>query len=465
MEDVLMQPRLPCFKAYDLRGKVPEELDASLAYTIGRAYAKIIRPQTVVVGYDIRLESPELARHLIKGLNDEGSNVIDIGLCGTEEVYFQTFDKESEGVEGGIMITASHNPKGYNGMKFVREKSIPISSDSGLLEIHDKVLEIQNAKEDVSQRNRGWLRQEKEKEKYISHLLSYINLEAIKPLKIVVNPGNGGAGLIVKLLEKHLPCEFIYINETPDGNFPCGVPNPLLPENRSATEEAVKHHKADLGIAWDGDFDRCFLFCEKGNFIESYYIVGLLAESFLKKYPNEKIIYDPRLCWNTVDIVKKSGGKAVSSKTGHSFIKESMRAENAIYGGEMSAHHYFRDFAYCDSGMIPWLLIIELMSVEDKTFSSMVEECITAYPCSGEINYKVKCTKTVSKAVLDHYSALNPSVDYTDGLSLEFFDWRFNLRSSNTEELLRLNIETKGNKELLLKVVQEIEEVINTAAA
>ncbi len=459
-----MQPKTTCFKAYDIRGQVPNDLDQNLAYLIGRAYAKIINPGTVVVGYDIRLESPDLTKSLIKGLNREGVNVIDIGLCGTEEVYFHTFDKQARGVGGGIMITASHNPKGYNGMKLVRECSIPISGDSGLTDIYNQVVEMRKLSNDASDRvAAGLIIKEEDKSNYISHLLSYINADPLKPLKIVVNPGNGSAGLIIQLLEKHLPFEFIYLNEEPDGNFPNGVPNPLLPENRSATAEAVKYHKADMGIAWDGDFDRCFLFSEEGEFIEGYYIVGLLAEAFLKKFPNEKVIHDPRLVWNTIDIVKNAGGKPIQSKTGHAYIKERMRLENAIYGGEMSAHHYFRDFSYCDSGMIPWLLIAELMSLTGKPLSQMVAERIEAYPCSGEINYEVANTNETIDKVLEHFSPMNPQVDYTDGLSLEFSDWRLNVRSSNTEPLLRLNVETRANKKLLEKCVAEIETLIKNS--
>ncbi len=455
-----MQPKISCFKAYDIRGKVPNELDSELSYRIGRAFAKTIQPHTVVVGWDIRLESPDLAKSVIKGLNDEGVNVIDIGLCGTEEVYFHTFDKQSQNVGGGIMITASHNPKGYNGMKLVREQSIPISGDSGLADICDHVVDMRS---DISSEvTPGWTSVQTDKTRYVSHLLSYINTDVAKPLKIVVNPGNGGAGLIIKLLEKHLPFEFIYLNEDPDGNFPHGVPNPLLPENRLLTSEAVKFHKADMGIAWDGDFDRCFLFCEKGEFIEGYYIVGVLAEAFLTKHPHEKIIHDPRLLWNTVEIVEKAGGQPVQSKTGHAFIKERMRLENAIYGGEMSAHHYFRDFAYCDSGMIPWLLVAELMSSTGKTLSHMVSERIDSYPCSGELNYKVENPTLVMDAILKHFSHLNPEIDVTDGLGLSFSDWRFNLRSSNTEPLLRLNVETRANKALLKERTAEIEKVIHT---
>lgn len=459
-----MQPKLSCFKAYDIRGKVPSELDEKLSYTIGRAYAQIINPGTVVVGYDIRLESLGLAESLIKGLNVAGVKVINIGLCGTEEVYFHTFNRQHEGVGGGIMVTASHNPKGYNGMKLVRENSIPISNESGLIEIHDWV--VQNV-DNVSQAeldcsiNPEMTQNDENKIAYIQHLLSYVSLDSLKPLKIVVNPGNGSAGLVVQLLERYLPFEFIYVNETPDGNFPNGVPNPLLPENRLATAKAVIDHKADMGIAWDGDFDRCFLFDETGEFIEGYYIVGLLAAAFLKKFPNEKIVHDPRLTWNTMDIVLQSGGYPIQSKTGHAFMKARMRSENAIYGGEMSAHHYFREFSYCDSGMIPWLLIAELVGLAQKPLSTMVAERIEAYPCSGEINYTVSDAKKTIQTIFEHYDPLGPKVDRTDGLSLEFNDWRFNLRSSNTEPLLRLNVETRSNIDLVAKRVGEIEAMIH----
>ncbi len=451
-----MPHSLACFKAYDIRGRVPDVLSYDLAYDIGRAYARVINPGTVVVGYDIRLESPEMANRLMQGLNDEGVNVINIGLCGTEEVYFQTFDR---GVGGGIMITASHNPKGYNGMKLVRENSIPISGDSGLFAIRDLAAQLQ-AERLPSKGPIGNINEDFDKSRYISHILGYVDTDLLKPLKIVVNPGNGGAGLIIKLLEPHLPFEFIYINEEPDGNFPNGVPNPLLPDARSLTADAVKLHGAHMGIAWDGDFDRCFLFSENGDFIEGYYIVGLLAAAFLKKSKGEKIIHDPRLTWNTIDMVEQAGGLAIQSKTGHAFIKERMREENAIYGGEMSAHHYFRDFAYCDSGMIPWLLVAELMCIAGKPLSQMVEERIAAYPCSGEINYKVENAPAVIAGIMKSYESQNPKVENIDGLSLEFPEWRLNLRTSNTEPLLRLNVETRADQKLLWEKVSEVEALL-----
>lgn len=455
---------LACFKPYDIRGRVPDELNEDIAWRIGRAFSAELNPRTVIVGRDVRLESPSLAAALTKGLNDGGSNVIDIGLCGTEEVYFQTFNRQAD---GGIMVTASHNPKGYNGLKLVREGSKPISGDSGLFTIRDRASRLpphqstSSLKEEcLGEKRRGNSTSDPDKTAYIEHLLSYIDRKTLKPLKIVANPGNGGAGPVMRLLEKHLPFEFIYVHEAPDGNFPNGVPNPLLPENREASIRAIIKHQADFGIAWDGDFDRCFMFDADGRFIEGYYLVGMLAEIMLARHPAEKIIHDPRLTWNTIDQVKAAGGIPIQSKTGHAFIKERMRQENAVYGGEMSAHHYFRDFAYCDSGMIPWLLIAELMSHTGHTLAELVNERVAAYPCSGEINYRVKNVADTIEHVLERYLPQAPIIDRTDGVSVEFTDWRFNLRGSNTEPLLRLNVETKGNAVAVAARVSEIEQLI-----
>lgn len=445
-----------CSKAYDIRGQVPETLDADVAYAIGRAYVDEIGAVKVVVGHDVRLESPMLSEALIRGLSDAGAEVIDIGLCGTEEVYFQTFHREADGVGGGIMITASHNPKGYNGMKLVREGARPVSGDIGLFAIRDRVVSGEHQPAD----RRGNVIEDHDKTAYIEHLLGYVDISSFKPLAIVADPGNGGAGLVMRLLEKHLPFKVHYVHEKPDGNFPNGVPNPLLPEMRSATSKAVVEHGADLGIAWDGDFDRCFLFDSQGRFIEGYYLVGLLAETLLDKHRGEKIIHDPRLTWNTIDQVEQAGGVAIQSKTGHAFIKQRMREEDAIYGGEMSAHHYFRDFAYCDSGMIPWLLITELMSETGKTLAELVDERMAAYPCSGEINYQVDDVPGSIDRVLAHFMSMQPAIDRTDGVSVEFPDWRFNLRGSNTEPLLRLNVETRQDAAAVAARLQELEALI-----
>lgn len=434
--------RLDCFKAYDVRGRIPDELNPGIAYRIGRAYAAVVQPRSVMVGHDIRLSSAEICSALVEGLRDSGVDVLDIGQCGTEEIYFATFDQR---VDGGIVVTASHNPKDYNGMKFVREGSRPISSDSGLLEIRDQAQ--RNAFAPVGAR--GSLRRVDVRARYVEHLLGYIDRALLKPLKVVVNAGNGGAGAVIDALEPHLPLRFVKVHHEADGNFPHGVPNPLLEENRASTIEAVIAHGADFGVAWDGDFDRCFLFDEKGGFIEGYYIVGLLAEAFLRSHPGERIVHDPRLTWNTIDIVQGLGGVPVCTKTGHAFIKERMRAENAIYGGEMSAHHYFRDFAYCDSGMIPWLLVAGLVCASGKPLSALIAERAARFPCSGEINSRVSDPAALLAGIEARYRSTATVVDHIDGLSMEFPDWRFNVRMSNTEPVVRLNVESRGDVALM----------------
>lgn len=432
---------LSCFKAYDLRGRVPDQLNPELAEKIGRAYVAVTGAKKVIVGYDIRLSSPEIAEALRSGLMAAGADVFDIGLCGTEQVYFAT---SHYGMDGGIMVTASHNPRDHNGMKMVGPESRPISSDNGLNDIRDRVLESF-----TDAPKQGGYEPLEVTGAYIDHLLGYIDAATLKPMKIVVNAGNGGAGLVVDQLEKHLPFEFIKVHQEPDGHFPNGVPNPILEENRAATADAVIEHKAAMGIAWDGDYDRCFFFDENGRFIEGYYIVGLLADQFLRKTGGGKVIHDPRLTWNTQDLVKAAGGEAIESKTGHAFIKQRMRDEDAVYGGEMSAHHYFRDFAYCDSGMIPWLLVAERLCQSGQPLSSLIDARIEAYPASGEINRTIAHPPRVIAAIEETYGANAKAVSHVDGLSVEFDDWRFNLRMSNTEPVVRLNVESRADRALM----------------
>jgi phosphomannomutase len=448
---------LTCFKAYDIRGKLGEELNEDIVYRIARAFAIFLKPQSVVVGGDVRLTSRDLKMAFAKGLQDQGVDVIDIGLCGTEEIYFAT---SYLGVDGGVEVTASHNPIDYNGLKMVRAGSQPISGDTGLNEI--KRLAEENRFPPINSEKRGSYQEKNILDAYVQHLLGYVDPSALKPLKLVVNAGNGAAGHVIDALEKYLPFEFIKIHHQPDGTFPNGIPNPLLPENRASTSEAVIKHKADMGIAWDGDFDRCFLFDEKGEFTEGYYIVGLLAEAFLLKNPGAKIIHDPRLTWNTQDIVAQSGGLAIQSKTGHAFIKERMRSEDAVYGGEMSAHHYFRDFFYCDSGMIPWLLVCELIGRKQQPLSSMLADRIAKFPSPGEINSHVEQPKAAIEKILAHYQQGAISIDKTDGISLEFTDWRFNLRMSNTEPVVRLNLESRGRPDLVESKTKEILAMLNS---
>ena len=448
--------KLTCFKAYDIRGQLGTELDESVAYRIGRAYAEFLKPKNVVLGGDIRLTSESLKAALSEGIRDAGADVLDIGMVGTEQVYFATSHLQAD---GGIEVTASHNPIDYNGMKPIREGSRPISSDTGLLDI--KRMAEENDFSPIDAARRGGYTQVSIMQEYLDHLCGYVDLPAIKPIKLVMNAGNGAAGPVVDAIEARfkslqLPIEIIKIHNTPDGSFPNGIPNPLLPENRGSTIDAVLQHGADMGIAWDGDFDRCFMVDEKGNFIEGYYIVGLLAEAFLLKTPGAKIIHDPRLTWNTIDVAAKNGGQAIQSKTGHAFIKERMRAEDAVYGGEMSAHHYFRDFFYCDSGMIPWLLVMELISSSGRPLSNLVRAMVEAYPSPGEINRTIADPAKAIRQVKQHYEAKALVIDEIDGISMEFTDWRFNLRMSNTEPVVRFNVETRGDRELLEQRQNEV---------
>lgn len=441
---------LSCFKAYDIRGRLGEELNEDIAWRIGRAFGEYLNPKSIVLGGDVRLSSESLKMALARGLQDAGVDVLDIGVSGTEEIYFATTHLK---VDGGIEVTASHNPMDYNGMKLVRRDSRPISGDTGLRDIQR--LAERNNFLPADGLKRGCYEKISLIDQYIDHLFSYIDVDNITPLKLVINSGNGAAGPIIDAIEArfselNVPLTLIKVHHTPDGTFPNGIPNPLLPECRSDTSNAVIEHRADMGIAFDGDFDRCFLFDEKGQFIEGYYIVGLLAAAFLEKNPGSKIIHDPRLSWNTIDIVTKGGGTPIMSKTGHAFIKERMREEDAIYGGEMSAHHYFRDFAYCDSGMIPWLLVTELLCTSGQTLSELVQDRMAAWPASGEINSKLANPKESIDLVYQHFAPLAQEIDHTDGISMSFENWRFNLRSSNTEPVVRLNVESRGD-ELLMK--------------
>jgi phosphomannomutase len=446
--------KIACFKAYDIRGKVPSELNKELAYKIGRAFSKFTNAKKIVIGYDIRKSSVEISEALKNGLTDSGVDVIDIGLCGTEMIYFSTphFD-----ADGGIMITASHNPPEYNGMKFVGKGSVPVGYDSGLNEVEKMI--VNNELGEVS-KTKGSVTKKDVMNEFINNLSKFYDPKKIDSFKVVVNAGNGCAGLSLDQLEPKIPIRMIKIFNNPDGNFPNGVPNPMLEENRKLTIDAIKKENAHLGVAWDGDYDRCFFFDEKGNFIEGYYIVGLLAKSILKKHPGEKIVHDPRLVWNTIEVVEKAGGTAVVSKSGHAYIKQKMREVNSVYGGEMSAHHYFRDNAYSDSGMIPFLLILQLMSEEKKTLAQLVDEMIADYPCSGEINSTIDDPAGKIKEIENKYSG--GKIDHLDGVSIEFAKWRFNLRMSNTEPILRLNVESRGDEKLMKEKTEELLKLIRS---
>ncbi len=453
-----MSQSLSCFKAYDIRGRVPHELNETVAYRIGCAYAAFLRPKQVVVGRDVRLSSQSLAEALIQGLVEGGATVYDLGLSGTEMVYFAT---SHEGLDGGIMVTASHNPAVYNGMKFVREAARPISSDSGL----DAIRQLVETEAFAPHPGAGEAIGLDIMPTYLQFLLTEVARDRLEPLRIVVDPGNGCAGPVIDRLQPHLPFEFVKLHAEPDGNFPNGVPNPSLPENRRVTAELVCSQQADLGVAWDGDFDRCFLFDERGEFVEGYYLVGLLAEVILQKYPGAKVIYDPRLTWNTIERVRAAGGVPIQNRAGHAFIKERMRAEDAVYGGEVSAHYYFRQLAYCDSGMLPWLMVAELVSTSGWTLSELVAECRSRFPCSGELNFEVAEPQAAMAAVVDAYQEASPQLDWTDGVSVEFRDWRFNLRPSNTEPLLRLNVEACGSEAVMRQRTQELSRLIESYAS
>jgi len=450
---------ISCFKAYDIRGQLETELNEDVAYRVGRATGEFLNAKTVVVGGDVRETSEALKMALANGLMDAGVDVIDLGLTGTEEIYFAT---SFLNVDGGVEVTASHNPIDYNGMKIVREQSRPVGSDSGLNDIQ-KIAESGVFKA-VTQK--GSMTTKSLVDAYCDHLLSYIQpANFTRPLKLVINSGNGAAGHAVDAVESRfkaldLPVDIIKVHHEPDGTFPNGIPNPLLHDNRQGTIDVVLEHSADIGIAFDGDFDRCFLFDEKGQYIEGYYIIGLLAEAFLRKEKGAAIVYDPRLTWNTIETVKNAGGVPIQSMSGHSFMKQVMRSENAVYGGEMSAHHYFRDFNFCDSGMIPWLLVTELVSSGSATLSEMVFDMISAYPSPGEINSKLDDPKAAIERVLNTYKADALSIDYTDGISLEFAKWRFNLRSSNTEPVVRLNVESRGDISLMEDKTKEVLEIL-----
>ena len=453
-----MTLNLSAFKAYDVRGRIPDEINADLIYQIGRAFAAFIKPKRVAVGRDIRLTSEEFAQALIRGLTDSGVDVLDIGLCGTEGVYFATFHYK---LDGGIMITASHNPPDYNGLKLVREQSKPIGSDTGLKDIA-AMISAGNFPPPAAAR--GKVEKLDSSADYVKHLLGYVNPKVLRKLKVVVDAGNGGAGLAVDKLEPHLPFDFIKVRHEPNGNFPQGVPNPMLEENRAPALAALKQSGADVGIAWDGDYDRCFFYDSKGTFIEGYYIVGLLAEAFLAKQPGARIVYDPRLTWNTIDVVKRFGGVPVMSKSGHAFIKQKMREVDGAYGGEMSAHHYFRDFSYCDSGMIPWLLVLERVCESGKSLDELVAARIQAFPSSGEINRKLPDAKAVLVAAEQKYGA-GAIIDKTDGLSIDHPNWRFNIRASNTEPLVRLNVEARGDESLMKEKTAELLSFLDSLGA
>ena len=451
-------PNYTCFTAYDVRGRLGEELNEDIALRIGRAFAEVLGARRVVLGRDPRGSSVALAGAVSEGLMLAGCEVIDLGLCGTEEMYFAVTHL---GADGGIEVTASHNPMNYNGLKMVRRGSAPLDAASGMAAI--KALAESGAF--AVQEQGAWTLGGGVRAAYVDKVLSFVDLGALRSLKIVVNAGNGAAGptfdaIAAQLAAKGAPLEFVRMYHNADGSFPNGIPNPLLPENQPATAQAVIAAGADMGVAWDGDFDRCFLFDHSGTFVPGEYIVGLLAQVFLAKEPGARIVHDPRVIWNTIDIVTQSGGVAVASRTGHAFVKQAMRDAGAVYGGEMSAHHYFRDFMACDSGMIPWLLVAELIGRSGTSLADLLAARRTAFPSSGEINFKVASPRDCMARIAAAYAPKAQARDDLDGLSLDFGEWRFNLRASNTEPLLRLNVESRERADLVQRGVAEISALI-----
>lgn len=448
------------FKAYDIRGEIPGQMNMPFAYRFGQAVAFQLKPETVVVGHDMRQDSPAFAQAIAQGLLDSGVDVLPLGQCGTEEVYFQTDHCRSD---AGLMVTASHNPNNYNGIKMVLKGARAATRENALQPLESLIYSDRKFTTVSDYAERGMLAPQLARDRYVERLLRQVAGMDLKPFKIVCHAGNGCAGPVIDLLEAHLPFQFIKVDHAPDPSLPNGIPNPLLPEKRARASDAVRHHGADLGLAWDGDFDRCFFYDEQGRFVEGYYLVGLIAQTMLRSHPGGTILYDPRLTWNTIDAVESAGGTAKLCRTGHAFFKQMLREEDAIYGGEMSAHHYFRDFSYCDTGMLPWLAVVAELSASGKRFSELVAERIRAFPCSGEINFTVADANRVQQTIADHYSPAYPTVETIDGLSMAFDDWRFNVRASNTEPLLRLNVEARGDPGLVETKVAEITGLIRRA--
>lgn len=435
------------FKAYDIRGIYPTEINELDVYKIARAFCEFVKPSEVVIGSDVRLSSPSLKKTAIKAVTDLGIRVIDVGEISTDMLYFSVahYDYAS-----GFSLTASHNPKEYNGMKCVREGSRPISSDSGLFEIRDIAIAMDlDASVLEGEINETLVEKKDILNDYVAKIKSFADFSKFKEFKIAANPNFGVAGRALDKLLEGTNISIEKLNYEPDGNFPKGRPDPLIPENRNELSQLVIDTHADFGVAWDADADRCFFFTEKGEFIEGYFVTALLAKIFLERKNDEGIIHDTRLTWAIEDIVKEYGGIDIPTKAGHSFIKERMRKENAVFGGEMSAHYYFRDYFYCDNGMIPLVMMMEFLSTQEKSFSEIMHEMfLDKYFVSGEINTQVADVKSVIEKAKEIYSGGAIKIDETDGISIDFSDWRFNFRGSNTEPLIRLNVEAK-TKELM----------------
>ncbi|WP_112872808.1 phosphomannomutase [Paracoccus endophyticus] len=446
---------ITCFKAYDIRGRLGSELDEDVAWRVGRAFAARPGAARVVVGRDGRASSPALAAALIRGLTEGGAEVLDLGVAGTEEMYFATAHHRTG---GGIEVTASHNPIDYNGMKLVGPGAAPLDPDSDLAAL--AALARSGAFPPAAAPGRV-IDARATRAAYAAAVCDFVDAGRLAPLHILVNAGNGVAGpgfdaIADALARRGAPLRFTRLHHQPDPAFPNGIPNPLLPENQPVTADAVRAAGADMGVAWDGDFDRCFLFDAGGRFIPGEYVVGLLAAAFLAREPGGRIVHDPRVVLNTRDVIAAAGGQAVQSRTGHAFVKQTMRAADAVYGGEMSAHHYFRDFAFADSGMIPWLVVTALMSAAGQPLAALVGDRMARFPSSGEINFRLDDPDAALARVIARFAPGALGRDDTDGISLEYPGWRFNLRRSNTEPVVRLNVESRGDAALVADKVAEI---------
>ena len=447
------------FKAYDIRGTYPSEINEQDMYKIAKAYCDFVKPKEVVIGCDIRLSSPSMKQSAIKAVTDQGIKVIDVGEISTDMLYFAV---SNYGYAGGFSITASHNPKEYNGAKFVREESRPISSDTGLFEIRDLVLQdaAEIASLELTEENLKLVENRNILDDYIAKIKTFADFSKFKKFRVVANPNFGVGGRAIDKLLENTDIEIVKLNWESDGNFPKGRPDPLIPENREEIAKLVVEKGADFGVAWDADADRCFFFTEKGEFIEGYFITALLGKIFLEKNPGQKILHDPRLIWALQDVAKENGGTDIVNKSGHAFIKERMRKDDVLFGGEMSAHYYFRDYFYCDNGLIPFVMMLEFLSGQEKTLSEIMHEMFwNKYFVSGEINNEVADVKTKLEQAREQYCVGAKNVDEIDGISIEFEDWRFNLRGSNTEPVIRLNVEAKS-KELMEEKRDELLKLI-----
>jgi phosphomannomutase len=448
------------FRAYDIRGIYPDQIDEEAYYRIAKGYVYLFKPKTMVVGMDARLSSPPLKKSLVQGFRDAGVDIVDIGGITTDMLYY-TVGASSE-YSGGVVVSASHNPKEYNGLKMVREKATAISSETGLFDIRDALKAGKDA--EVTASRKGACTDRDILDDYLNHVLKSIDKSVIKKFKIVANANFGYVCRPAARLGEQLGLDLITLNFEPDGSFPKGPPDPMLPGNRTETEELVRKNGATFGVAWDADADRAMFFDEKGEYISGAYITALLADILLTKYGSDNaIIFDPRVIWPALDAVRRKGGRPIVSKGGHAFMKDRMRHENALFAGELSGHYYFRENFYADNGVIPFLLVLEHLSTHDKPFSEIMKTYTAGHYMSGEMNYHVKDIKAVISRVQEKFHGQGQE-DFTDGYSLETPEWRFNIRGSNTEPLLRLNIEAH-KPGLVEQIKQEIEKIIESAPA